>query len=112
VSPALARLIRKSAEHDANGASAIDALSIAAGVQPGELAALQKELQQASKEAMQWRDKFLLKRRELEELRIATASRENENPRRTSRDNSLIGGSAAAHPNVGIRDFRARNTDC
>jgi chromosome segregation ATPase len=78
VSPALARLIRKSAEQEAKGASAIDALSTSAGVQPGELAALHKQLQQASKEAMQWRDKFVLKRRELEELRIAAASRENE----------------------------------
>ena len=78
VSPTLARLIRKSAEQEANGSSAIDALSAVAGVQPGELVALNKQLQQASKEAMQWRDKFVLKRRELEELRIATASRENE----------------------------------
>ena len=80
VSPTPARLIRKSAEQEANGSSAIDALSAVAGVQPGELVALNKQLQQASKEAVQWRDKFffVLKRRGLEGLRIATASRENE----------------------------------
>ena len=65
VSPTLARLIRKSAEQEENGASAVDALSAAAGVQPVELAALNTQLQQASKEATQWRDKFVLKRREL-----------------------------------------------
>ncbi len=53
VSLTLARLIRKAADQEANGASAIDALSAAAGVQPGELAALNKQLQQATREAMQ-----------------------------------------------------------
>ena len=48
VSPTLARLIRKSAEKEMSGASAKDALLTAAGVQPGEVATLQRKLQQAS----------------------------------------------------------------
>src|SRR6516225_2803803 len=51
VSPALARLIRKSAENEMSGASAKDALLTAAGVQPGEAANLQRKLQQASEES-------------------------------------------------------------
>jgi len=82
VSPTLARLIRKCAEQEASGASAIDALSAAFGVQPGEAAGLHKQLKEASKEAMQWRDKFALKRRELEELRTATASEEGQTRRK------------------------------
>ena len=53
VSPTLARLIRKSAEKEMSGASAKDALLTAAGVQPGEVATLQRELQQASEESKQ-----------------------------------------------------------
>ena len=48
MSPTLARLIRKSAEKEMSGASCKDALLTAAGVQPGEVATLQRELQQAS----------------------------------------------------------------
>ena len=48
VSPTLARLIRKSAEKEVSGTSAKDALLTAAGVQPGEVATLQRELQRAS----------------------------------------------------------------
>ena len=44
VSPTLARLIRKSAEKEVSGTSAKDALLTAAGVQPGEVATLQREL--------------------------------------------------------------------
>ena len=50
VSPTLARLIRKSAEKEVSGTSAKDALLTAAGVQPGEVATLQRELQRASEE--------------------------------------------------------------
>ena len=57
VSPTLARLIRKSAEKEVSGTSAKDALLTAAGVQPGEVATLQRELQRASEESGQWREK-------------------------------------------------------
>ena len=50
-SPTLARLIRKSAEKEVSGTSAKDALLTAAGVQPGEVATLQRELQQAFEES-------------------------------------------------------------
>jgi hypothetical protein len=56
VSPTLARLIRKSAEKEMSGASAKDALLTVAGVQPGKVATLQGELQQASEESKRWRE--------------------------------------------------------
>jgi hypothetical protein len=78
VSPTLARLIRKSAEKEMGGASAKDALLTAAGVQPGELATLQRELQQASEESMRWREKTAREHAQLEQSKIATAKRDNE----------------------------------
>jgi chromosome segregation ATPase len=78
VSPTLARLIRKSAEKELNGASAKDALLTAAGVQPGEIATLQKELQQASEETKRWREKAAHERGQLEQSKIAIAKRDNE----------------------------------
>jgi hypothetical protein len=78
VSPTLARLIRKSAEKEASGASAKDALLTAAGAQPGEVANLQRGLQQASEESNQWREKAAREHGLLEQSRIATAKRENE----------------------------------
>jgi hypothetical protein len=49
VSSTLARLIRKSAEKEANGTSATDALLWAAGIQPGEVASLHRKLELVSK---------------------------------------------------------------
>jgi hypothetical protein len=78
VSPTLARLIRKSAEKEVSGASAKDALLTAAGVHPGEVAALQRELQLASEETRRWREKAASERGQLEQSKIATAKRDNE----------------------------------
>ena len=65
VSPTLARLIRKSAD-EMSGASAKDALLTAAGVQPGEVVTLQRELQQASEESKRWREKAAREHGQLE----------------------------------------------
>jgi hypothetical protein len=78
VSPTLARLIRKSAEKEMSGASAKDALLTAAGVQPGEVATLQRELQQASEESKRWREKAAREHDQLEQSKIATAKRDDE----------------------------------
>ena len=78
VSPTLARLIRKSAEKEMSGVSAKDALLTAAGVQPGEVATLQRELQQASEESKRWREKAAREHDQLEQSKIATAKRDNE----------------------------------
>ena len=78
VSPTLARLIRKSAEKEMSGASAKDALLTAAGLQPGEVATLQRELQQASEESKRWREKAALEHGQLEQSKVATAKRDNE----------------------------------
>jgi hypothetical protein len=78
VSPTLARLIRKSAEKEMSGASAKDALLTAAGVQPGEVATLQRELQHASEESKRWREKAAREHGQLEQSNIATAKRDNE----------------------------------
>jgi hypothetical protein len=78
VSPILARLIRKSAEKEASGTSAKDALLTAAGVQPGEVATLQRELQQASEESRQWREKAAREHGQLEQSKIAAAEWDNE----------------------------------
>ena len=50
VAKTLARLIRKSAEKKANNASATNALLMAAGIQPGEIASLRNALERASEE--------------------------------------------------------------
>ena len=78
VSPTLARLIRKSADKEMSGASAKDALLTAAGVQPGEVATLQRELQQASEESKRWREKAAREHGQLEQSKIATAKCDNE----------------------------------
>ena len=78
VSPTLARLIRKSAEKEVSGTSAKDALLTAAGVQPGEVATLQRELQQASEESKRWREEAAREHGQLEQSKIATAERDNE----------------------------------
>ena len=78
VSPALARLIRKSAEQEAKGASALDALSIAAGMRPSDLAAANSQIQLASKEAMEWREKLTAEHKRHEQLKTAMAATENE----------------------------------
>jgi hypothetical protein len=78
VSPTLARLIRKSAEKEASGASATDALLTAAGIQPGEVATLHKELEQVSELAEQWREKAAREHGQLGQAKTAAAEREKE----------------------------------
>ena len=78
VSPTLARLIRKSAEKEMSGASAKDALLTAAGIQPGELPILQRELQQASEESRRLHEIAARQRDQLEQSKIAIAKRDNE----------------------------------
>jgi DNA repair exonuclease SbcCD ATPase subunit len=78
VSPTLARLIRKSAEKEMSGASAKDALLTAAGIQPGELPILQRELQQASEESRRLHEVAARQRDQLEQSKIAIAKRDNE----------------------------------
>ena len=78
VSPTLARLIRKSAEKEASGASAVDALLTVAGIQPGETATLHKKLEQVSAEAKQWREKAAREHGQLEQSKIAAAEWDNE----------------------------------
>jgi hypothetical protein len=78
VSPTLARLIRKSAEKEMSGASARDALLTAAGVQPGEIPILQRELQQASEESKRLHEKAARQHDLLEQSTIAIAKRDNE----------------------------------
>jgi chromosome segregation ATPase len=57
VSSTLARLIRKSAEKEASGTSAPDALLGAVGIKQGEVAALRKRLDIVSEEARREREK-------------------------------------------------------
>src|ERR1022692_2712014 len=78
VSPTLARLIRKSAEKEASGASAVDALLTVAGIQPGETATLHKKLEQVSEEAKQWREKAAREHGQLEQSKAAAAERGKE----------------------------------
>ena len=73
VSPTLARLIRKSAEKEMGGASAKDALLMAAGVQPGEVATLQRELQRGCEETKNWREKAAQERGQCELAKLALA---------------------------------------
>jgi hypothetical protein len=78
VSSTLARLIRKSAEKEASGASATDALLTAAGIQPSEVATLHKKLEQVSEEANQWREKAAREHGQLEQSKTAAAERDKE----------------------------------
>jgi hypothetical protein len=61
-----------------SGASAKDALLTAAGIQPGELTSLHRELQQASEESKQLREKAAREHGQLEQLKLATAKGDNE----------------------------------
>jgi septal ring factor EnvC (AmiA/AmiB activator) len=61
-----------------SGTSAKDALLTAAGVQPGEVATLQRELQRASEESRQWREKAAREHGQLEQSKIAAAKWDNE----------------------------------
>src|SRR5882757_1213595 len=78
VSSTLARLIRKSADKEANGASATDALLTAAGIHPGEIATLHKKLEQISEEAKQWREKTAREHDQLAQSKIAAAAGDKE----------------------------------
>jgi hypothetical protein len=78
VSSTLARLIRKSAEKEASGASATDALLTAAGIQPSEVATLHKRLELVSEEAKQWREKAAREHGQLEQSKTAAAERDKE----------------------------------
>src|SRR5947209_160621 len=78
VSPALARIMRKIAEREASGVSAVDALREAVGLQPGELESLRKRLELASDEAKQWREKAEHKLAQIEDLKGAGAERNKE----------------------------------
>jgi DNA repair exonuclease SbcCD ATPase subunit len=76
VSPALARLIRKTAEKEASGTSATDALLTAAGIQPGEVTTLRKNLEQISKEAREWREQAAREHGQLEQSKTAAVERD------------------------------------
>lgn len=78
VSSTLARLIRKSAEREAGGASAADALLAATGIQPGEIANLRQELEQNAKAAAQWREQADHGRSQIEQARAALVQRQEE----------------------------------
>src|SRR5690242_18887094 len=58
-----------------SGASAKDALLMAAGVQPGQVATLQRQLHLASEESRQWREKAA---QELELSKTTVAERDKE----------------------------------
>jgi hypothetical protein len=78
VSSTLARLIRKSADKEANGASATEALLWAAGIQPGEVATLHKKLELVSQEASLWREKAAREHGQFEQSRTVAAERDKE----------------------------------
>src|ERR1019366_6866177 len=63
---------------EASGTSATDALLTAAGIQPGEVATLHKELEQVSEEAKQWREKAAREHGQLEQSKTAAAERGKE----------------------------------
>jgi chromosome segregation ATPase len=71
VSPALARIMRKVAEQEAHGVSAVDALLEAAGFRLKELESLSKRLELASGEAKYWREKATHVHAQLEHLKRA-----------------------------------------
>src|ERR1700722_12570892 len=52
--------------------------SMAAGVQPGEVASLHKALDRISKESAEWRDEVARERAQLEQLKATTANRDKE----------------------------------
>ncbi len=78
VSPTLARLIRKSAEKEASNASATNALLMAVGIQPGEIASLRNALERASEESKQWREKAAREHDQVEKSKVAAADWDKE----------------------------------
>jgi chromosome segregation ATPase len=109
VSPTLARLVRKSAEKEAGGASAKDALLAAAGIQPGELTTLRKEVEQASGEAGQWREQAAREHRQLEQTTTAVAQQDKE--RATLRADLRKATDALNDAQRQIRDLKGRIGD-
>jgi chromosome segregation ATPase len=78
VSSTLARLIRKSAEKEASGTSAPDALLSAAGIQPGEVGALKKKLELVSEEAHRGREKAAREHHQLQQTKADVAKLDHE----------------------------------
>ena len=78
VSPVLARLIRKSAEIEAGGASAKDALLAAAGFQADELAILRQELDRVSAEANELREHITREQVQLGQARAILSQRDKD----------------------------------
>jgi chromosome segregation ATPase len=78
LSPTLARLIRKSAEKEAGGVSATDALLAAAGIQAHELATLRQEVAQVSGEARRMREQAAHEHGQFDQAKTAIAQRDKE----------------------------------
>ena len=78
VSSALARLIRKTAEEERQGLSPTDALLKIIGIQPGEIANLQRQLQRAQEEGTHLREKAARDHSQLDQLRRRLAEQDKE----------------------------------
>jgi chromosome segregation ATPase len=78
VSSTLARLIRKSAEKEASGTSASDALLSAVGIKPGEVAALRKRLGVVSEEADRGREKATHEHNQLQQAKAELAKLDHD----------------------------------
>lgn len=78
VSLPLARLIRKSAEKEACGLSATDALLAAAGIQAHELASLRQAVERISAEIRQMSEQAALERDRYDQARTTIAQRDRE----------------------------------
>jgi septal ring factor EnvC (AmiA/AmiB activator) len=78
VSSTLARSIRKIAEQERQGLSASDSVFKAAGIQPGEIESLRKQVQRAHEEARELREKAVRDHRHLDELRTMLAQQEKQ----------------------------------
>ncbi len=78
VSPSLARLIRKSAEKEAGGVSATNALLAAAGVEAHELASLRRAVEQLSAEARQISEQAADERVSYDQANTTIAQRDRE----------------------------------
>ncbi len=78
VSSTLARLIRKSAEKEASGTSASDALLSAVGIKPGEVAALKKRLDVVSAEADRGREKATHEHNQLQQIKTEVAKLDHD----------------------------------
>jgi len=70
--------MRKIAEREASGVSAVDALLEAVGLQRGELESLRKRLELAAGEATQWREKAEHELAQIAHLKEAVAERNKE----------------------------------